>query len=47
MNSKAMHPEWRMGGITTSHVEDYLYAMLPARDDVLNTFDKIIGCVRK
>ena len=26
---------WRMGGITTPEVEDYLYAMLPARDEVL------------
>lgn len=26
---------WRMGGITVSAVEDYLYAMLPPRDEVL------------
>ncbi|MGO8986257.1 MAG: O-methyltransferase [Terriglobales bacterium] len=26
---------WRMGGITVPEVEDYLYAMLPPRDDVL------------
>jgi len=26
---------WRMGGITTSGVEDYLYSVLPARDEVL------------
>jgi caffeoyl-CoA O-methyltransferase len=26
---------WRMGGITAPEVEDYLYAMLPARDEVL------------
>jgi len=26
---------WRMGGITTGPVEDYLYALLPARDEVL------------
>ncbi len=28
-------PEWRMGGITAPEVEDYLYDMLPARDEVL------------
>lgn len=28
-------PDWRMGGITVPEVEDYLYAMLPARDEVL------------
>ncbi len=26
---------WRMGGITVPEVEDYLYAMLPPRDEVL------------
>jgi caffeoyl-CoA O-methyltransferase len=26
---------WKMGGITTEPVEDYLYSMLPARDEVL------------
>lgn len=26
---------WRMGGITMEPVEDYLYSMLPARDEVL------------
>ncbi len=26
---------WRMGGITVSAVEDYLYNLLPARDEVL------------
>jgi caffeoyl-CoA O-methyltransferase len=28
-------PQWRMGGITAPEVEDYLYDMLPARDEVL------------
>ncbi|MGB9234345.1 MAG: O-methyltransferase [Terriglobales bacterium] len=28
-------PDWRMGGITVPEVEDYLYAMLPPRDEVL------------
>ena len=31
-NTKA---DWRMGGITVPEVEDYLYAMLPPRDEVL------------
>ena len=26
---------WRMGGITVPEVEDYIYAMLPPRDEVL------------
>ena len=26
---------WRMGGITVQGVEDYLYSLLPARDEVL------------
>jgi predicted O-methyltransferase YrrM len=26
---------WRMGGITVEAVEDYLYSMLPARDEVI------------
>lgn len=32
-------PDWRMGGITVSEVEDYLYAMLPARDEVLTDME--------
>lgn len=28
-------PSWRMGGITAEPVEDYLYSLLPARDEVL------------
>jgi caffeoyl-CoA O-methyltransferase len=31
-NAKA---DWRMGGITVPEVEDYLYALLPPRDEVL------------
>lgn len=27
--------DWRMGGITVPEVEDYIYAMLPQRDEVL------------
>src|SRR3954452_24802160 len=26
---------WRMGGITVEGVEDYIYSLLPARDEVL------------
>jgi len=32
-------PEWRMGGITVPEVEDYLYSMLPARDQVLQEME--------
>jgi len=35
MNDQAAKPDWRMGGITAPEVEDYLYAMLPPRDEVL------------
>ncbi len=30
---------WRMGGITVSAVEDYLYSMLPPRDEVLTEIE--------
>ena len=30
---------WRMGGITVEPVEDYLYSMLPARDEVLTEIE--------
>ena len=30
-----VNARWRMGGITVPAVEDYLYSMLPARDEVL------------
>jgi caffeoyl-CoA O-methyltransferase len=32
---KSGNAYWRMGGITVSAVEDYLYSMLPPRDEVL------------
>lgn len=32
-------PDWRMGGITVPEVEDYLYAMLPARDEVVTEME--------
>ena len=34
-DKNAAAPDWRMGGITVPEVEDYLYDMLPARDEVL------------
>src|ERR1022692_1694083 len=34
-DQNAAAPDWRMGGITYPEVEDYLYAMLPPRDEVL------------
>ena len=35
MTNQSPKPDWRMGGITIPEVEDYLYAMLPPRDEVL------------
>jgi caffeoyl-CoA O-methyltransferase len=35
MNDQTAKHDWRMGGITVPEVEDYLYAMVPARDEVL------------
>ncbi|HKN69858.1 MAG TPA: O-methyltransferase [Terriglobales bacterium] len=35
MSEQPAKPGWRMGGITVPEVEDYLYAMLPPRDEVL------------
>jgi caffeoyl-CoA O-methyltransferase len=35
MTDQPATPDWRMGGITVPEVEDYIYAMLPPRDDVL------------
>jgi len=34
-NPKDVNAPWRMGGITVPAVEDYLYSLLPARDEVL------------
>ena len=33
--AKSNNAYWRMGGITVDAVEDYIYSMLPARDEVL------------
>jgi caffeoyl-CoA O-methyltransferase len=35
MTDESPKPGWRMGGITVPEVEDYLYAVLPPRDEVL------------
>ncbi len=36
---KATKPDWRMGGITAGPVDDYLYSMLPPRDEVLTEME--------
>jgi caffeoyl-CoA O-methyltransferase len=38
-DKNAAVPDWRMGGITVPEVEDYLYDMLPARDEVLTEME--------
>jgi caffeoyl-CoA O-methyltransferase len=35
MPDQNANADWRMGGITVPEVEDYLYSMLPPRDEVL------------
>ncbi len=35
MTNQSAKPDWRMGKITVPEVDDYLYAMLPPRDEVL------------
>jgi caffeoyl-CoA O-methyltransferase len=35
MTNQPPSTHWRMGGITVPEVEDYLYSMLPPRDEVL------------
>jgi caffeoyl-CoA O-methyltransferase len=37
--SKTETPNWRMGGITSGPVEEYLYSMLPPRDEVLSEIE--------
>ena len=39
MPNQSARPDWRMGGITVPEVEDYLYAMLPPRDEVLTEME--------
>jgi len=35
MTNQPARPDWRMAGVTVPEVEEYLYAMLPPRDEVL------------
>jgi caffeoyl-CoA O-methyltransferase len=35
MTDRSVYPDWRMGGITAPQVEDYLYDVIPPRDEVL------------
>jgi caffeoyl-CoA O-methyltransferase len=37
--TNATNSYWRMGGITVGEVEDYLYSMLPPRDEVLTEME--------
>ena len=39
MPDQTAKPDWRMGGITVPEVEDYVYVMLPARDEVLQEME--------
>ncbi len=39
MTAQPAKSEWRMGGITVPEVEDYIYAMLPPRDEVLTEIE--------
>ena len=39
MTDQGATPQWRMGGITVREVEDYIYSMLPARDEVLTEIE--------
>ncbi|MGA8537859.1 MAG: O-methyltransferase [Terriglobales bacterium] len=39
MNEQPAKSDWRMGGITVPEVEDYIYAMLPLRDEVLTEME--------
>jgi caffeoyl-CoA O-methyltransferase len=37
--AKAKIPSWQMGGISAAPVEEYLYSMLPPRDEVLSEIE--------
>ena len=39
MNEQPAKSDWRMGGITDPEVEDYIYSMLPPRDEVLTEME--------
>jgi len=43
VSTKASHPDWRMGGITVPEVEDYIYDMLPPRDEVLSEMENDVA----
>jgi caffeoyl-CoA O-methyltransferase len=38
--AKAQRPNWAMGGITNEAVENYLYSLLPERDEVLREMEE-------
>ena len=38
--AKTAKPDWQMSGITAGPVEDYLYSMLPPRDEVLRKMEE-------
>jgi caffeoyl-CoA O-methyltransferase len=40
MTDRPAKRDWHMGGITVPEVEDYLYTMLPPRDEVLTEMEK-------
>ncbi len=39
MSAQKAKPDWRMGGITVGAVEDYLYSIIPPRDEVLTEME--------
>jgi predicted O-methyltransferase YrrM len=39
MTLRQSKPDWRMGGITAEPVEDYLYSLIPPRDEVLSEME--------
>jgi predicted O-methyltransferase YrrM len=43
INGESKRRDWRMGGITVPEVEEYLYAMLPPRDEVLAEMEDDAG----
>ncbi|MGD0213586.1 MAG: O-methyltransferase [Terriglobales bacterium] len=43
MTNRTTNPDWRMGGITVPEVEDYMYAVLPPRDEVLAEMEDEAG----
>ena len=42
-DKRATAPDWRMGGITVPEVEEYIYNMLPPRDEVLKEMEEDAG----